>query len=37
MRFVPAGFSQATKKAYNAFYGCPQPRGAQDKCKSVSV
>lgn len=37
MRFVPAGFSQSSKKAYNAFYGCPAPRGAPDKCKSVSA
>jgi hypothetical protein len=35
MKYVPAGFSRSTNKAYNAFWGCPAPRGAQDKCRSV--
>lgn len=37
MRYVPAGFSQGSGKAYRAFWACPTPRGAQDKCKSVPV
>lgn len=36
MRFVKAGFSKNSGKAYNAFYGCPAPRGAQ-QCKSVQA
>lgn len=35
MRFVPAGFSQSTGRAYPAFYGCQAARGAPDKCRSV--
>jgi hypothetical protein len=37
MRYVPAGFSQSTGRSYNAFWGCTAPRGAQDKCKSVTA
>ena len=37
MRYVPAGFSQSTGRAYGAFWGCPAPRGAPDKCKSVTA
>lgn len=33
MRYVPAGFSKSSGKAYQAFYGCPAPRG-QEQCKS---
>lgn len=36
MRYVPAGFSKSSGKAYQAFYGCPAPRG-QEQCKSVRV
>lgn len=35
MRYVPAGVSQSTGRAYPAFYGCQLPRGAQGKCQSV--
>lgn len=37
MRLVPAGFSQSSGKAYKAFYACPTPRGATDKCKSITA
>lgn len=37
MRYVPAGFSQSSGKAYGAFWGCTAPRGAPDKCKSVQA
>lgn len=37
MRFVPAGFSKSTGRAYGAFWGCPAPKGAPDKCGSVKV
>jgi hypothetical protein len=35
MRYVPAGFSQRTNKAYAAFYGCQAAQGDPNKCKSV--
>ena len=34
MRYVPAGYSKSTGKAYAAFYGCPAPRG-ETQCRSV--
>lgn len=37
MRYVPAGFAQSTGRAYAAFWGCPQPKGAPDKCRSVTA
>ena len=36
MRFVPAGFSKSTGKAYQAFWGCPASRG-QAQCRSVKA
>jgi hypothetical protein len=36
MRFVPAGYSKNGGKPYDAFYGCPAPRG-QQQCKSVKA
>jgi hypothetical protein len=36
MRFVPAGTTQQGKQ-YNAFYGCPLPRGDVNQCKSQYV
>lgn len=35
MRHVPAGFARSTGKAYPAFWGCTQPKGAPDQCKSI--
>lgn len=35
MRYVPGGFSRSTNRPYPAFFGCPQPKDAPDKCKSV--
>lgn len=34
-RYVPAGFSKSTGRAYPAFWGCSAPRGAPDKCATV--
>lgn len=36
MKFVPAGVSKSTGRAYGAFYGCTAPRG-QQQCKSIKV
>ncbi|MEQ4716128.1 hypothetical protein [Nonomuraea sp. B19D2] len=35
MRYVPAGTSKATGKAYGAFYGCTAQRNDPTRCKSV--
>ena len=35
MRYVPSGFSKSTGRAYSAFWGCPAPQGAADKCRSA--
>src|SRR5690348_10270942 len=34
MRFVPAGTNNQGR-AYNAFYGCPLPRGDANQCRPV--
>jgi hypothetical protein len=31
--FVPAGISKTTNKPYGAFWGCPAPKSAPDKCR----
>lgn len=35
MRYVPAGVSQRTNRAYKAFWACDTPQGTPNKCKSV--
>lgn len=37
MRYVPGGFSRTSNRPYAAFYGCPQPKDAPDKCRSVKA